>query len=140
MGIPFVVAYRWKCQINENAKQHAFCGEFPEMNHNEIEGWEGAIERSRKPCSPCADYAVFMIRSKTEHKRIGARMEILGKKLLADVGPKEVWLEGEMDLIRMMNGFNLGDYVSAYLAIFNRADPMKVEYIDRLKQRLGDIS
>ena len=33
------VAYRWKCQINENAKQHAFENQLPELDHNEIVGW-----------------------------------------------------------------------------------------------------
>ena len=33
------VAYRWKCQMNENAKQHAFEHQLPEMDHNEIVGW-----------------------------------------------------------------------------------------------------
>ena len=35
------VAYRWKCQINENAKQHAFEHQLPELDHNEIVGWAG---------------------------------------------------------------------------------------------------
>ena len=34
------VGYRFKCQLNENSKLHAFHGEIPEMNHNEIIGWE----------------------------------------------------------------------------------------------------
>src|SRR5215217_9469014 len=34
------VAYRWKTQINENAKQQAFNAELPEMDHNEIVGWD----------------------------------------------------------------------------------------------------
>src|SRR5690349_3469531 len=33
------VAYRWKCQINENAKQPAFSAQLPEADHNEICGW-----------------------------------------------------------------------------------------------------
>ena len=33
------VAYRWKTQINENAKQHAFYNQLPELDHNEIVGW-----------------------------------------------------------------------------------------------------
>ena len=37
-----VVAYRWKTQLNENAKMHAFSHAFPEVGHNEIEGWAGA--------------------------------------------------------------------------------------------------
>ena len=36
------VAYRWKTQVNENAKQPAFTHELPEIDHNEIVGWEGA--------------------------------------------------------------------------------------------------
>src|SRR5947199_1731541 len=36
------VAYRWKTQLNENAKMHAFSHAFPELDHNEIMGWEGA--------------------------------------------------------------------------------------------------
>ena len=42
------VAYRWKCQINENAKLPAFFSELPEVDHNEIVGW-GAC---RRPVSP----------------------------------------------------------------------------------------
>ena len=36
------VAYRWKCQVNENAKQHAFEHQLPELDHNEIVGWTDA--------------------------------------------------------------------------------------------------
>ena len=33
------MGYRWRCQIQENAKQLAFHHVIPEMNHNEIVGW-----------------------------------------------------------------------------------------------------
>src|SRR3954447_15308217 len=39
------VAYRWKCQINENAKLPAFSNVLPEGDHNEIEGWAGSDGR-----------------------------------------------------------------------------------------------
>ncbi len=32
-------AYKWKISFNENAKQVAWAGEFPEFNHNEFLGW-----------------------------------------------------------------------------------------------------
>ena len=41
------VAYRWKTQINENAKLPAFAHELPEADHNEIVGWE-ARRRARR--------------------------------------------------------------------------------------------
>ena len=51
------VAYRWKCQINENAKQHAFSHQLPELDHNEIVGWTpngepavlGRLPRRQRP-------------------------------------------------------------------------------------------
>src|SRR4051812_48414091 len=41
------IAYRWKTQINENAKVPAFWHELPELDHNEIVGWAGAAELGR---------------------------------------------------------------------------------------------
>src|SRR5213076_2708202 len=40
-GLTAPVAYRWKTQINENAQLPAFAGELPELDHNEIVGWQG---------------------------------------------------------------------------------------------------
>src|SRR5258707_13401516 len=34
-----VAAYRWKCDVNENAKAPAFWNTYPELDHNEICGW-----------------------------------------------------------------------------------------------------
>ena len=46
-GLTTPIAYRWKTQINENAKQPAFSHELPELDHNEIAGWEGARDVGR---------------------------------------------------------------------------------------------
>ena len=34
-----VAAYRWKCDVNENAKAPAFWHAYPELDHNEICAW-----------------------------------------------------------------------------------------------------
>ena len=44
---PAVAAMRWKTQMNENAKMHAFSHAFPELGHNEIVGWGSAGEFAR---------------------------------------------------------------------------------------------
>lgn len=44
-GLTASVAYRWKCQINENAELPAFSSKLPEHDHNEIVGWAGAEGR-----------------------------------------------------------------------------------------------
>src|SRR6478752_6219706 len=46
-GLTSPVAYRWKTPINENAKHPCFFNELPELDHNEIVGWDGAAEVGR---------------------------------------------------------------------------------------------
>ena len=46
-GLTTPIAYRWKTQINENANLPAFSAELPELDHNEIVGWEGAADQGR---------------------------------------------------------------------------------------------
>ena len=50
-GLTTPLAYRWKTQINENAKQPAFADELPEADHNEIVGWERAPTSGASPPS-----------------------------------------------------------------------------------------
>ena len=51
-GLTAPLAYRWKRQINENAKLPAFAHELPELDHNELVGWEGARSSAGSPrCS-----------------------------------------------------------------------------------------
>jgi glucose/mannose-6-phosphate isomerase len=38
-AIGAVAAYRWKCDVNENAKAPAFWNTHPELDHNEICAW-----------------------------------------------------------------------------------------------------
>src|SRR5262245_18650140 len=43
------VAYRWKTEVEENAKRFAIAGAVPEMNHNELEAGRGAGRRRVHP-------------------------------------------------------------------------------------------
>ena len=45
--LTYLVAQRWKTQINENAKSKAFIGFMPEVHHNEILSWEANKEGSK---------------------------------------------------------------------------------------------
>ena len=46
-GLTAPIAYRWKTQINENAKTPAFVAELPEFDHNELVGWTDAARLAR---------------------------------------------------------------------------------------------
>jgi glucose/mannose-6-phosphate isomerase len=128
-GLTAPIAYRWKTQINENAKMPAFWNELPELDHNEIAGWEGA-----KGVGPFS--AVFLDDSDL-HPRIRQRIE-LTRGLIASqgMGTYRVDTFGETRMERLVSLVLLGDLVSLYLAILRGVDPTPVEALDNLKQAL----
>ena len=128
-GLTAPIAYRWKCQINENAKTPAFASELPELDHNEIAGWEGA-----KGIGPFS--AVFLDDTDL-HPRIRQRIE-LTRGLIASRGMATFRVDsfGETRTERLVSLVLLGDLVSLYLAILRGVDPTPVEAIEHLKQAL----
>ena len=125
------VAYRWKCQINENAKQHAFDHQLPEMDHNEIVGWTPNGGEN-------AFSAVFLTDS-DQHPRQRRRAELTAALVEpAAAAVIEVETEGETRAQRLLWAVALGDLVSLFLAAANGVDPAPIEMIERLKERLAE--
>ncbi len=124
------IAYRWKTEVNENAKQPAFWNEMPEMGHNEIVGWAKGSGSERFS-------AIFLLDS-DQHPRQRSRMEVTAEQIAGDVGHVElVEIEGESRTARMLQALMLGDLVSLHLAARRGVDPTPIAAIDRLKERLG---
>jgi glucose/mannose-6-phosphate isomerase len=134
-GVMTPVAYRWRCQIEENAKQLAFHHEIPEMNHNEIVGW------GENP----TDFAVVLIRDNQEAEIVGRRFNATKKvawesriksNLAWNIEVVEVLAEGKSLLARMMSCVLLGDLVSLKLAEMNDVEATPVTVIENLKTEL----
>ncbi len=125
------VALRWRTQINENSKILAFNHVFPELDHNEIVGWEGLPQITE-------NFRVVILRDKGENPRVKTRIDITKSIIGATPsGIDEVFSEGESLLARLFSLIHLGDFVSFYLAVLNGVDPTPVERIDALKKRLA---
>jgi glucose/mannose-6-phosphate isomerase len=129
-GLTAPIAYRWKTQINENAKLPAFAGELPEVDHNEIVGWSGAPEVGR--------FSAIFLEDSDDHPRVKARIE-LTRGLIADQAQASyrITTRGETSIERVMSLVLLGDLVSLYLAVLRGADPGPVAVIERLKEELA---
>ena len=124
------VAYRWKCQINENAKQHAFEHQLPELDHNEIVGW------SANGGGP--GFAAVFLTDSDQHPRQRERAELTAKLIEPSAAAVvSVETEGGSRVERLLWAVMLGDLVSLHLAAHNGVDPAPVEVIDRLKDQLG---
>lgn len=128
-----VAAMRWKGQFNENAKALAYYNIFPEMNHNEIVGFEAPRDLLRS-------LAVIFLRDSADHPRVQARIEITKGMIAERVAEiQECWGEGADRLSRLFSLIYLGDFTSVYLAILYGINPKPVAVIDYLKGELQKI-
>jgi glucose/mannose-6-phosphate isomerase len=129
-GIYRAVAQRFKTQINENSKSPAKWECFPELNHNEIVGWEEGKEFAR-----C--FSVIFIRDAEEPAEISERIEFTKEIVCKNrVRLFEVWSKGKSSMAKMASVICAGDFTSVYLAILRRIDPTPVKTITFLKERL----
>jgi glucose/mannose-6-phosphate isomerase len=130
-GLLSDVALRWKTQVNENSKAWAFHEVFPELNHNAVVGYPFPDEQRHK-------VMVVLLHSASLHPRISTRYHVTGEILTkAGIKHKRIEATGRSPLAQMIGLVLLGDYVSYYLAMLNRTDPMPVQVIDTLKSRLA---
>ena len=121
-------AYRWKTDVEENAKRFAVAGALPEMNHNEIEAWR-APEAGRLQ-------AIFL-RDQGEHPDIDRRFAMVRAMIEpAAGGVSEAWSRGEGRLARLLSLIYLGQWTSYYLALLHGVDPWAVPMLDEVKRRL----
>jgi glucose/mannose-6-phosphate isomerase len=123
-------AYKWKISFNENAKNVAWWGTYPEFNHNEFIGWSS--HPIQKP------YSVIDLRSNFEHPRIQKRFE-LSDRLLSGQRPAAhvVEAQGSNLLEQLLWTIAYGDFVTIYLALLNGVNPAPVELVEKLKKELG---
>ena len=124
------VARRWACQQNENAKTLAHFAYFPELDHNEIVGWEANKELMQN--------AVIISLEDREDHPMTRRHADVSLSLIGPLAAKVERLEtpGGGRLARMLCMMLLGDFTSVYLAYLNGVDPTPVKKIDTLKKQL----
>ena len=128
-----VVAQRWKTQINENAKVPAWYSSFPELDHNEIVGWEAMAAKT------AGSVSIVVLTDETDHDRIRARIEhtrSLTQSAVPWVG--EVSPMGTSRLARLISLTVVGDLVSWMLAERLGVDPTPVATIEKLKRLLAE--
>jgi len=130
-GMSEVAAQRWKAQINENAKCPAYYNVFPELNHNEIVGFEA-------PTQLLSSLSCIILRDRYDHERVQRRIEI-SKDIIRERVKSivEVNSQGESYLARFYSLVYSGDYASVYLALEYGVNPTPVAVIDYLKAELG---
>lgn len=126
------IAYRWKTDVEENAKTFALAGALPEMNHNEIEAWRS---------SGAKEMHVVLLRDRGEPPEIARRFGVLRDLVTPSAGGlSEAWGRGEGRLARLLTLTYLGQWTSYYLAVLRERDPWSVPLLDEVKRRMRPAS
>lgn len=140
------LGYRLVCEINENSKMLAHHHVYSEMNHNEVNGFEGlkgeAGEGEEWEEGGCwvGDKVALIVLDPGEgftHPRNRKREEIVNNTLLASLPKYTIEAEGESLLERFFSLLVRGDLLSVFLADLKGIDPVPVNFIERLKRELA---
>ena len=125
------VGYRLKCQLNENSKMLSYNVTLPEMNHNEIVGWDSKL----------IDKNLFSliwidITWPANIKRMNITNKILKKKTSSSYH-----IEIPSDIKNELSGLfyliNYLDWLSYWCGKLNKVDINAIESIDILKKELA---
>ncbi len=123
------LAYRLSCQLNENAKMLAHSHYYPEMNHNEIVGFEGDIKN--------VSLIVLDPGSGFINPRNRQRERILSEILPQNLPRLILLAEGDNLLERFCSLLVKIDLLSVFVAEARGVDPFPIVSIERLKEKLA---
>ena len=127
-----VLAYRWKINFNETSKIPAFANVFPELNHNELSGFD-ILESTQNLSSKM----VFLfLRDPSDHPRIIRRMDV-AEEMLIERGMvvERIELKGDEFSKAFASAF-LSDWTSFSLGAAYGAPSVETPLIAEFKKRI----
>lgn len=123
--------WRFKAQLNENAKVPAQVAAYPELDHNELVGW--ALEPAQRD-----RFVLLVLRGGTAdrdlERRVAVSIDLLRGEFARVI---EIMARGSTPLARIMSLVQYGDFVSCHLADLRGIDPVPVDRIISLKEALA---
>jgi glucose/mannose-6-phosphate isomerase len=137
-------AYRFACQLNENAKHPGIAGVLPEAAHNQVMSLDGALGSAAAEHDLFADpddeaghstrLHLVLLKDAVEHPKVAAR-RAAASRIAQERGIRvsELETEGTSAVERLASLVGLADFASTYLALLLGLDPTPVGAITQLK-------
>lgn len=130
----FSVAYNWKIKLNETGKIPAFYNLLPELNHNEMNGFD--VKEQNK--SLYDKFYFIFLKDGADHPRLIKRMEILEKLYSQRSLPVEVLLlEGQNNLEKIFISLLIGDWTAFYIAEDAGLESEQVPMVEEFKKLIA---
>ncbi|MDO8504134.1 MAG: bifunctional phosphoglucose/phosphomannose isomerase [bacterium] len=130
----FALANNWKIKFNETGKIPAFANAIPELNHNEMTGFD--VQDKTRELSK--KFHFVFLSDKSDHPKIQKRMTVL-KTLFESRGLRVsvVKLEGGSVFKKIFASLILGDWTSYYTAIQYGVEPEQVPMVEEFKKLIA---
>lgn len=126
-----MIAYNWKIKFNETGKIPAFCNVLPELNHNEMTGFD-VKPKSRRLS---AQFYFVLLKDKSDDARIQKRMDVLARLYRARKLPVEIVpLSGKNTLHKIFSSLILADWTAYYTAKQYRLEAEQVPMVEEFKK------
>lgn len=127
----FAVSYNWKIKFNETGKIPAFYNILPELNHNEMTGFD--VTRSTRALAK--KFKFIFLTDNEDNERIVTRMEVLQKlyedrKLPVEVVP----IVGDSRLEKIFSSLILADWTALYTSELYGTEASEVPMVEEFKK------
>lgn len=127
------IAWNWKIKLNETGKIPAYYNVLPEMNHNEMNGFD-VTERSAHLSKV---FHFILLHDRTDHPQIQKRMSVLAtlyKKRKLPV--TQIELTGKDYFEKVFSSLLLADWTAVYTAEHYGLESEQVPMIEEFKRLL----
>ena len=124
------LAYNWKIKLNETGKIPGFYNVLPELNHNEMNGFD-VVTKTR----PLTKHFCFIfLHDSDDNTKVIKRMKILArlykKRKLKIISLK---IDNQNKWLKTFNNLILADWVAYYTALNYGRDPEQVPLVEEFK-------
>lgn len=128
------IAYNWKIKLNETGKIPAFYNVFPELNHNEMTGFD--VKAKSKDLSK--ETVFVFLTDQSDHKKIQKRMEVC-EKLYKERGLKtqSIKLSGKNKFEKIFTSLLIADWVAVYTAELYDLESEQVPMVEEFKKLIA---
>lgn len=129
------IAYNWKIKFNETGKIPAFMNIFPELNHNEMTGFD-VVATTRQLSE---DFHFLVLTDESDHpqvkKRMRTLMELYDDRKLPVTG---LSLMGSSPLERIFKSLLIADWAAVHTAEMYGVEAEQVPMVEEFKHRIAD--
>lgn len=127
------IAQNWKIVLNETGKIPAFYNVFPELNHNEMTGFD--IKKNTQTLSN--KFYFILLKDSDDDQKIAKRMNIFEKLFKSRKLPViSIEINGKSRIEKIFSSINTAQWLAFYMASIYGGEPEEVPMVEEFKKMM----